>query len=126
MNVLPAQLQPDELSAAPGPMKPLVSVIIPTYNSSLWLHETLQSILRQSYPRERIELIVVDDASQDDTVAVAGSFLRQHGLDGDVIASKQNVGVGASRNIAWKQAKGDWIQFVDHDDVLAPIRSRCK
>jgi teichuronic acid biosynthesis glycosyltransferase TuaG len=100
-------------------MTPLVSVIIPTFNSSLWLRDTLHSVLRQTYPRERIELIVVDDASQDDTAAIARSFLRQHGLDGHLIASERNVGVGASRNIALKQGKGDWIQFVDHDDVLA-------
>jgi glycosyltransferase involved in cell wall biosynthesis len=101
-------------------MPPIVSVVIPAYNARLWIQETLASVLRQTYPAENIELIVVDDASQDDSALIASAFLKEHRLRGRVIALEHNVGCGGARNVGWEAAQGEWIQFLDADDILAP------
>jgi glycosyltransferase involved in cell wall biosynthesis len=101
-------------------MSPHVSVIIPLYNARHWIEETLESIVRQTYPLEHIEVLVVDDASTDDSVAIANAFLAEHGLQGRVIAKPANAGPSAARNTGLQAASGEWIQFVDSDDLLAP------
>ena len=97
-----------------------ISVVIPMYNAREWIEETLKSVLAQTYPAERIETIVIDDRSSDDSVAVAKAFLARHRLAGRVIESDRNRGVNAARNAGWRAASGDWIQFLDADDLLAP------
>jgi glycosyltransferase involved in cell wall biosynthesis len=97
-----------------------ISVVIPTYNSREWIEETLKSVLNQTYPAERIETIVVDDASSDDSVILAKAFLARHGMRGTVIVHERNKLVSAARNTGWRAATSDWIQFLDADDLLAP------
>jgi glycosyltransferase involved in cell wall biosynthesis len=97
-----------------------ISVVIPMYNAREWIEETLKSVLAQTYPAERIETIVIDDRSNDDSVAVAKAFLARHRMAGRVIKSDRNRGVNAARNTGWRAANGDWIQFLDADDLLAP------
>ena len=97
-----------------------ISVVIPMYNAREWIEETLKSVLAQTYPAERIETIVIDDRSSDDSVAVAKAFLARHRLAGRVIESDRNRGVNAARNAGWRAASGEWIQFLDADDLLAP------
>jgi glycosyltransferase involved in cell wall biosynthesis len=97
-----------------------ISVVIPMYNAASWINETLASVVRQTYPRDNIEVILVDDASRDDSVEVARTFLRDHSLTGHVIAREQNAGASAARNVGWRDARGQWIQFLDADDLLAP------
>lgn len=101
-------------------MTPTISVVIPTYKSAPWIEQTIGSVLEQTYPREHLELIVVDDASPDATVAVARKLLEASGLKHQFIVREKNMGVGVNRNAGWRAATGDWIQFLDHDDVLMP------
>lgn len=90
-----------------------VTVIIPTYNRAPWLPETIASILNQTYPPA--EVLIVDDGSTDETEAVCTAFpepvryIRQ-----------SNAGVSAARNRGVREAKHDWIAFVDSDDVWEP------
>lgn len=95
-------------------MAPLVSVLIPAYNASHWIADTLRSVIAQTWPR--LEIIVVDDGSTDQTVAIARQF-APHGV---LVVSQQNQGPGAARNHALSLAKGDYIQWLDADDLLSP------
>jgi glycosyltransferase involved in cell wall biosynthesis len=102
------------------PMSLKISVVIPAYKSAPWLEQTIGSVLGQTYPLENLELIVVDDASPDDTVRVARKLLEASSIKSQVIVREKNMGVTANRNAGWRLATGDWIQFLDHDDVLMP------
>jgi len=101
-------------------MPPLVSVVIPTYKSGAWVAETLASVVSQTYPADRLEIIVTDDVSPDDSVAVARKFLDGHRLNSRVVVREKNGGAAANRNSGYRLASGDWIQFLDADDLLAP------
>jgi glycosyltransferase involved in cell wall biosynthesis len=90
------------------------------HNASAWIEATLDSVLHQTYPLRNLEVIVVDDASGDDSVAIANAFMQAHHLAGRVIARDRNAGVSAARNLGWRAASGDWVQFLDSDDLLAP------
>jgi glycosyltransferase involved in cell wall biosynthesis len=67
-----------------------------------------------------MEVLLVDDASSDDTVECAKAQLRSSGLNGRVLQHRQNKGPAAARNTGWRQAKGKWIQFLDVDDTIDP------
>jgi glycosyltransferase involved in cell wall biosynthesis len=92
---------------------PLVSVIVPTYNGSPYVTETLESVFRQTHPHR--EVIVVDDGSTDDTP----DRVRKFGSDVTFIR-QANGGVAAARNAGLAAASGDYIAFLDHDDVWLP------
>src|SRR4051794_3927239 len=94
--------------------KPLVSILIPAFNAEAWIADTLRSAIAQTW--ERKEIIVVDDGSTDHTLAVATSFERQ-GVRG---FTQPNAGAAAARNEAYRQSRGDYIQWLDADDLLAP------
>lgn len=96
-------------------MKPLVSVIVPIYNATPFLRETLDSILASTY--RPIEVVMVDDGSHDDSLKIAQTYCEQH-AECQVIAQK-NRGVSAARNTAIKAAKGTYILPVDADDKIA-------
>lgn len=99
----------------------LVSIIIPTYNSSNTLHQALQSVVNQSY--RPLQIIMVDDHSTDDTHTIAQSFAQQHHSDQmQVIClrNQRNLGAGRSRNKAVQKATGDYIAFLDADDLWKP------
>jgi glycosyltransferase involved in cell wall biosynthesis len=96
-----------------------VTVVIPAYKAAAWVEATLESVVRQTHPHEHLEIIVVDDASPDDGAAIAGKFLERHSIKSRVVACEKNGGVSAARNVGWKLASGDWIQFLDADDLLA-------
>ena len=98
-------------------MKPTVSVIIPAYNSERYLSQALTSVLNQTY--RNIEVIVVDDASNDDTVKIAYSFTDNRLK---VLENQENLGVSGARNRALKIARGEWIALLDSDDWYAPQR----
>ena len=94
--------------------QPLVSVLIPCYNAERYIAETLNSVLCQTWPN--IEVIVVDDGSSDASAAIAGSY----GSRGVRLITRQNAGASAARNRAFSEAKGEYIQFLDADDILEP------
>jgi glycosyltransferase involved in cell wall biosynthesis len=93
--------------------RPLVSVIIPTYNSAAFLPQAVESVIRQTY--DNFEIIVVDDGSTDDTEAVLTPYR-------DVIRyfKKVNGGPSAARNLGIAQAQGELIAFQDADDLWLP------
>lgn len=89
----------------------LVSVIIPAFNAERWIAESIASVRDQSYPT--LEIIVSDDGSTDGTVALAR-------LAADRVVQGQAGGPGGARNAGMAVAKGEFLQFLDADDLLAP------
>ena len=94
---------------------PLVSVVVPTYNNETRIACSLESIIAQDYPN--IEVIVVNDASTDATEDIARRVLEGCGRPFTIITHKQNRGVSASRNTGMDAAKGEFVWFVDSDDM---------
>ena len=93
---------------------PLVSILIPAYNTEKWIEATIRSALAQTWPNK--EIIVVDDGSKDRTHEIALSFEAQ----GVKVVLQRNQGASAARNHAFSLSKGDYIQWLDADDLLAP------
>ncbi len=93
---------------------PLVSILIPAYNSEKWLGDTIKSAIGQTWPNK--EIIIVDDGSTDHTLSVAQRFASPS----IKVISQENKGASAARNRALSQAQGDFIQWLDADDLLAP------
>lgn len=98
-----------------------VSILIPAYNAAAFLSQTIESALGQDWPA--VEVIVVDDGSRDDTLAVA----RRYAADGRVrVATQPNAGASAARNHAFSLATGEWIQYLDADDLLHSHKVRAQ
>lgn len=92
----------------------MVSIILPVFNAERFLPQCLDSILRQTY--QDWELIAVDDGSKDGSMEILQSYEKR---DNRIhIISKKNEGVSIARNIALKHAHGDYIYFVDSDDIV--------
>jgi glycosyltransferase involved in cell wall biosynthesis len=93
-------------------MKPLVSILIPAYNAEDTIADTLESAIAQTWQRK--EIIVVDDGSTDRTAEVVQQFK-------DVkLVSTENQGLSGAENHALSVSQGDYIQYLDADDLLAP------
>ena len=97
----------------------LVSVIMPVYNAAAWLRRAVDSVLAQSH--EKVELVAVDDGSQDDSLAILDAYAR---ADARVRVQRQpaNGGVAAARNAGIAAARGDFIAFLDADDWWHPAK----
>jgi glycosyltransferase involved in cell wall biosynthesis len=93
---------------------PKISVLIPCYNAENYIGETLESVFRQTWPE--IEVIVVDDGSTDRSAAVVRSF----GQPNVSLIQQLNRGAAAARNVCCSRATGDFVQFLDADDLLEP------
>lgn len=90
-----------------------VSVVIPVRNGAAYLAEAVTSVRAQTHPV--LEIIIVDDGSTDDTPAVIAA------LEGDIRSVRQATGgAGAARNHGASLARGDWLAFLDADDLWAP------
>lgn len=99
-------------------LSPLVSVIIPAYNASSFIGQTLESVLSQTY--KNIEVLVVDDGSRDKTPEIVKSFAQR---DRRVMLLQQpNQGVAAARNLAIAHSGGEYIAPVDADDIWYPLK----
>jgi glycosyltransferase involved in cell wall biosynthesis/peptidoglycan/xylan/chitin deacetylase (PgdA/CDA1 family) len=94
--------------------KPLVSILIPAFNAQEWIAGTLRSAAAQTW--ERKEIIVVDDGSTDRTLSIARLFES----DWIHVVEQKNQGAAAARNTAFSLCRGDYIQWLDADDLLAP------
>lgn len=95
-------------------MQSLVSILIPCFNAERWLADTLMSVTAQTW--KNVEIIVVDDGSQDKSLEIARSFQSN-----DVkVISQQNQGASAARNYAYTESQGEFIQHLDADDLLSP------
>ena len=113
----------DERIREPG-KNGLVSVIIPTYNRSQWIVDAMNSVYSQTY--RPIELLIVDDGSTDDTKDVVEQW-QQSIKDNDFSFSyffQENKGGCVARNLGLTESQGEFIQFLDSDDVLAPSKIR--
>ena len=95
-------------------MKPLVSILIPAYNAEEWIADTIRSAIAQTWQRK--EIIVVDDGSSDRTATIARGFISE----GVAVVSTERGGAAAARNHAFQLSQGDYIQWLDADDLLAP------
>ncbi len=97
----------------------LVSTIIPVYNRPAMLREAVASVLAQTY--RPIEVIIADDGSTDDTPHVAESLAQRHP---EVVRSvrQPNQGPGAARNLGLSIARGEFVQYLDSDDLIAPTK----
>jgi glycosyltransferase involved in cell wall biosynthesis len=94
-------------------MNSCVSIIVPAYNAERWIGSALKSALNQSWPK--IEIIVVDDSSRDQTFAVA----KQYESTRVKIIQQENRGAAAARNTALREAQGEFLQYLDADDLLS-------
>lgn len=112
---------------------PLVSVVTPVYNAALFLEQTIQSVLNQTYPHW--ELILVDDGSTDASFEIAEAFSKKDSRIKS-FQLKENQGAGVSRNFGIREAIGTYIAFLDADDLWTPeklqkqldfmIKNNCK
>lgn len=91
---------------------PLVSILIPLYNAEEWIAETLESALGQTW--SNTEIIVVDDGSTDESLSIARSY-QSRGVN---VVAQSNQGACAARNRAFREAEGDFIQYLDADDLM--------
>lgn len=94
--------------------RPLVSVIIPMHNTESFILNALDSVSMQTY--KNLDIIVIDDMSTDSCLALAKSYAMYDSRI-KVIPLKKNVGVGGARNVGLKRAKGDFIAWLDSDDI---------
>lgn len=98
-----------------NPTLPLVSIIIPVYNVEAYLRECLLSAVAQTY--ERFEIIIVDDGSSDNSPAICDEFKADYPALVKVI-HKSNGGLSSARNRGIEEASGDYIAFIDSDDIV--------
>jgi glycosyltransferase involved in cell wall biosynthesis len=98
--------------STPDATPPLVSVVIPCYNSARYLGEAIESVLQQTYPR--IEIILVDDGSTDETAQIARPYPVHY-------IYQKNRGISAARNTGIAHTQGKYVLFLDHDDRLLPM-----
>ncbi len=93
----------------------LVSIIMPSWNTASFIEEAIQSVINQTY--KKWELIIVDDCSTDDTEKVVASFNDERIK---FFLNKKNSGAALTRNKAMREAQGEWIAFLDSDDLWTP------
>ena len=97
-------------------MNPKISVIVPVYNVEKYLRRCIDSILAQTF--SDFELLLIDDGSKDSSGEICEEYA---GKDARIrVFHRQNGGVSTARNLGIDKAKGEWIYFVDSDDVVLP------
>lgn len=97
-------------------MSELISVIIPAYNASEWILRALESVCAQYY--RDFEIVLVDDASSDDTASIAGEYLETSGVKFQILRHEHNRGASSARNTGLAASQGKYIAFMDSDDIL--------
>jgi glycosyltransferase involved in cell wall biosynthesis len=95
-------------------MEPLVSILIPAFNAERWIGDTIKSAIAQTWRRR--EIIIVDDGSTDQTLEIARCYASKE----VTIVTQENQGASAARNRALSLSQGDYIQWLDADDLLTP------
>lgn len=96
-----------------------LSIIIPTYNDELFIRECLDSCLSQDISANDYEIICVDDSSTDGTLDIIRDYSsKNHNLH-TILKERHGGGVGG-RTLGYQQSKGEYVWFVDHDDMIAP------
>lgn len=94
---------------------PFFSVIIPAYNAAKFIESTLSTVLKQTF--KDYEIVVVDDGSADDTYEVARKYLAGFSEIKSQVVQQENKGVGGARNTAIQHASGEFLAFLDADDI---------
>lgn len=94
--------------------QPLFSIIIAAYNSENYIAKTLDSIIAQTF--NNYEIIIINDGSTDNTATICNSFVEKYNFI--KLINKKNEGVAIARNIGLKIAKGNYIIFIDSDDIV--------
>ena len=110
-------------STLPPPTWPNVSIVVPAYNRARELERCLRSLFTLDYPAHCLEIIVIDDASTDETSSMLRRMAREaaaRGLEMRVVCHKQRQGVGISRNTGAEAARHDLIAYLDSDCVASP------
>ena len=97
----------------------LVSIIMPSWNTGRFIAESIQSVIDQTY--KKWELIIVDDCSTDNTDEVVATFKDDRIK---YLKNKKNSGAALTRNRAMREAQGEWIAFLDSDDLWTPQNIR--
>lgn len=95
-------------------MNPLVSVIMPAYNASKYIRNSIESVINQTY--HQWELLIVNDCSKDDTLSICQEY-EKHYCNIRVINLEKNSGVAIARNVGIKNSQGKYIAFLDSDDI---------
>ena len=95
---------------------PLISVIVPVYNTSVYLNRCIKSILNQTY--QNLEIILVDDGSTDESPSICDTYAQEH--SNIKVIHQKNQGISLARNRGIEIAQGDFVGFVDSDDYCAP------
>lgn len=95
-----------------------VSIIFPVYNVAKYVEDSIISVLNQNY--EDMEILVIDDCGTDNSIKIIKRIIATHrnGSKVKIIRQRQNSGLSEARNRGIREAKGDWITFVDSDDLL--------
>ncbi|MCS7068712.1 MAG: glycosyltransferase family 2 protein [Meiothermus sp.] len=105
------------MSSSPNNSPPQVTIVMPAFNSEKYISEAINSVLMQTYAHW--QLIVVDDASLDRTRLIVQAFAERDKRV-NLVCNEQNKGVAWSRNLAIDLADGDWVAFLDADDIWLP------
>ncbi len=95
-------------------MKPLVSVVIPVYNSEKTIQKTLQSVIDQTY--DNFEIFLIDDGSTDSTKKIIDEFIIAHPHYKIIYFFQENQGASTARNVGLKSAAGEYVALLDSDD----------
>ena len=101
-------------------MNPVISIIMPVFNSSTTIANSVESVLAQTY--KKFELIIVDDCSQDDSLLIAKQYAEKDKRI-KVIKLEKNSGAAVARNTAIAAANGRYIAFLDSDDLWLSKKS---
>lgn len=97
-------------------MEKLVSVIIPAYNVSQYVRQTVFSVIIQSY--KNLEIIIVNDGSTDDTNEIINEYVSKDSRI--IVINQENKGLASARNTGIKHAKGEYLCIIDSDDIMLP------
>lgn len=103
-----------------GADKPLVSVVILLYKSRRFITACLESLARQTWPRHRMELVLVDNGSRDGGIVLARDVMKELGLWGALHYSKKNLGCAGGNNVGWCMCHGQVVVFLNPDTELEP------
>lgn len=97
---------------------PGVTIIVPAYNEEAGIKDTLRSLARLDYPRDKLEIIAVNDGSKDQTAARAMEAIKEFNGTDIKLINQENAGKGAAMNTGIKQAKGEYVICMDADSII--------
>lgn len=97
-------------------MNPIISIIVPIFNSEKYLSICLESLLQQGLAEDEYEILLVNDGSTDNSLSICREYEKSH--TNIIVYSQENHGVSSARNKGLNQAKGEWVMFVDSDDFV--------